>query len=180
MAARACSAAWDLAAEAGVSLEEITGAAATSRERIRGIVSAVQGQSRAASHVVSLMERVNLRVDEMRRAGAEQERGNEVIMRGSLMMRDVAQQTHRTTEEQARGARQVRQSIEGIQEAVDQIHRSLEGQAGASRSAVASLQRVHEKTASNREATDQMSRATEGLREQAQTLRDDVGRFRVS
>ncbi|MDJ0786079.1 MAG: methyl-accepting chemotaxis protein [Myxococcota bacterium] len=169
----------ELAAEAGVSLEEITTAAGTSRERIQEIVVAVRDQSKASTHVVGLMERVNQRVDEIRRAGAEQERGNEVIMRGSLMMRDVAQQTHRTTEEQARGARQVRQSIEGIQEAVEQIHRSLEGQSGASRSAVSSLQQVHEKTASNHEATDQMSQATEGLREQAQTLRDDVGRFRV-
>ncbi len=170
----------DLAAQAGVSLEEITSAARASGERIGAIVSSVREQARAAGHVSGLMDRVKGRVDEIRAAGTEQERGNEVIMRGSLVMRDVAQQTHRTTEEQSRGARQIRESVESVRDAVDRIHGALTEQSQACRSAVEFLQRVHERTTSNREAAQQMESATDQLKAQAQALRAGVGRFQVS
>ena len=48
----------DLAAEAGVALDEITAAARQSGDHIHGIVSAVKEQATASSHIVGLMERV--------------------------------------------------------------------------------------------------------------------------
>jgi methyl-accepting chemotaxis protein len=169
----------DLSAEAGVSLEEITAAARESGLRIAGIVSAVKEQSRAATHVVELMERVRNGVEQIRAAGREQERGNEVVLRNAVAMREVATQVRGTTEEQARGSGRIRESVESVREAVDQINRSLQEQSAACRQAAEQLERVYERTRSNEESSRRMGEAMRGLLKQAETLRGDVQRFRI-
>jgi methyl-accepting chemotaxis protein len=169
----------DLSAEAGVSLEEITVAARESGLRIAGIVSAVREQSKAANHVVELMDRVRGGVEHIRAAGREQERGNEVVLRNSVAMREVATQVRGTTEEQARGSGRIRESVESVREAVDQINRSLQEQSAACRQAAEQLERVYERTRSNEESSRRMGEAMRGLLKQAETLRGDVQRFRI-
>jgi methyl-accepting chemotaxis protein len=139
----------DLSAEAGASLEEITRAARASGVRIEEIVQAVREQARDSKRVSDLMGQVNSSVEEIRAGGEDQERGNEMVMRGAVAIRDVAQQTHRTTEEQARGAGRIRDSIESVREAVD------------------------------KESSRRMSEATRGLQQQADALREDVRKFRI-
>jgi methyl-accepting chemotaxis protein len=169
----------DLSAQAGVALEEITGAARHAGDRIQEIVQAMREQTRAASHVEQLTLGVSQRVEQIRGATREQSRGNEVVMRGSLVMRDVAQQTQRTTEEQTRGALRIRDSIEGVREAVDRIHASLQQQNESCGSAAASLADVFARTRTHDEATDQLSAAAGELQQLAASLREDLKRFRV-
>jgi methyl-accepting chemotaxis protein len=168
-----------LAAEAGRSLEEINGAARASGGRIGEIVQAVREQSRAAAHVADLMERVSGGVAEIREAGRAQDSANHVVLRGATSMRDVSQQVHRTTAEQSRGAAQIRESMERVRDAVERIHGSLRQQTEACRRAVSFLEQIHERTRSNEEATERMSEATQGLKSQAEALRQDVRRFRI-
>ena len=78
-------------AEAGTSLEEITRASRESGTRIGEILAAVREQTKAASHVVELMDRVCGGVEQITAPGVEQDRGNEVVFRSSLAMREVAQ-----------------------------------------------------------------------------------------
>jgi methyl-accepting chemotaxis protein len=169
----------DLAAEAGVSLEEITRASRESGQRITGIVAAVREQARAASHVVELMERVRTGVEEIRTAAVEQDRGNEVVHRGSLAMRDVAQQVRGTTQEQARGSGRIRESVEGVREAVERINEGLQEQSAACRSAVEFLEAMHARTRSNEESARRVDQVARDLVHQAETLRNDVQRFRI-
>jgi methyl-accepting chemotaxis protein len=169
----------DLSAEAGVSLEEITRASRDSGMRIQEILSAVRGQSRAASHVVELMERVRDGVEEIQGAAREQERGNTVVYRSATTMRDVAQQVRGTTEEQARGSSRIRESVEGIRDAVEQINSALQEQSAACRSAVDFLGEVYTRTQSNEESAIQMEHATKGLRQQTEDLQHDLQRFRL-
>ena len=169
----------DLSAEAGVSLEEITAAARESGLRIAGIVSAVQEQAKAATHVVELMDRVRGGVEQIRVAGSEQERGNDLVLRSSVAMREIATQVRGTTEEQARGSGRIRESVESVRGAVDQINRSLQDQSAACRQAAEQLERVYERTRSNEESSRRMGEAMRGLLKQAETLRGDVQRFRL-
>lgn len=168
-----------LAAEAGVALEKITGSARDSGERIEEIVNAVREQASAARHVAGLMERVNVQVEEIRQAGQEQERGNEVLARGANVTRDVAQQTQRTTEEQSRGAGRIRHSMESIRDAVDQIHAGLQEQTNSCRATVSLLEKVFERTQSNEDSSRRLDIATRELSEQAASLRNEVQRFRI-
>jgi methyl-accepting chemotaxis protein len=168
-----------LAAEAGRSLEEINAAARSSGERIGEIVQAVREQSRAAIHVAELVERVSGGVAEIRSAGREQDRANQVVLRGAGSMRDAAGHVNRTTAEQSRGAVQIRDSMERVRDAVERIHASLRQQTDACRLAVSFLEEIHARTRSNEEATRRMSEATLGLKTQAEALRQDVRRFKI-
>jgi methyl-accepting chemotaxis protein len=170
----------DMAAEAGMSLEEITRASRDSGQRIAGIVQAVREQARAASHVVELMERVRNGVEEIRSASSEQDRGNEVVYRGALAMREVAQQVRGTTEEQARGSGRIRESIEGVREAVEQIGEALREQSAACRSAVELLEAMDQRTRSNQGSAERMDEVTRDLVAQAEDLRRDVRRFQLA
>ncbi|MGH0037945.1 MAG: methyl-accepting chemotaxis protein [Myxococcota bacterium] len=169
----------DLAAEAGISLEEITAAARDSGERIEDIVRAVQEQTRAAAHVADLMERVSEGVGVIRSAGEEQERSNEVLMNSTTAVRDVAQQVSRTTDEQARGASLIRDSVESVRHAVDRMQASLEQQSESCGEVASGLEQIFGRTRSNEEAATRLNEATRSLRAQSEALREDLRRFRT-
>jgi methyl-accepting chemotaxis protein len=167
-----------LSAQAGESLEEITRASRESGSRIGGIVAAVREQADAASRVAELMEQVREGVDAIRTASEEQNRGNDVVYRGSVTMREVARQVRGTTEEQARGSGRIRESIEEVRRALDEINAALEEQSAACRSAVEFVEEVAARTQSNQESARRLGEATQGLQGQAEALREDLGRFR--
>lgn len=166
-------------AQAGESLEAITRTARDSGRRIAEIVQAVQEQARAAHHVQVLMDRVRTSVEQLRAATREQEQGNEVVLRGSTTMRDVAQQVHRTTEEQARGGNQIRSGIEVVRQAVERIYQALQDQAAACQQSATFMGRVSEAARANHEAAARAERSTGELHEAAETLRQEIGRFRL-
>ncbi len=169
----------ELAAEAGLALEEITSASRDSGQRIEEIMHGVREQSAAARHVAGLMERVHAQVEEIRQAGNEQEQGNEVMQRGAQVTRQVAQQTQRTTEEQSRGAGRIRNSMESIRDAVDRIHLGLQEQSDSCRATVVFLEQVFERTGSHQDSSRRLGEATGELERQATGLRNDVSRFRI-
>lgn len=169
----------ELSAQAGMALEEITRASRDSGSRITRIVTSLREQSKAAGHVVELMERVRSGVDEIRSASAEQDRGNVVVYEGSVTMREVAQQVRSTTEEQARGSGRIRESIEGVRSVVEQINGALQEQSLACSAAVEFLEEVRTRTRANEESMQAMDVVTKELLRQAEGLRNEVGRFRV-
>jgi len=169
----------DLSAEAGVSLEEITRASRESGIRIEAIVTAVREQAKAAGHVVSLMERVRGGVEAIRGAASEQDRGNEVVYRGSVAMQHVAERVRATTDEQARGSGIIRERSEEARDAVEHIHRVMQEQARASAEAVEVLKSVVARTRANEESARRLDGATKGLMKQSAALRQDVKRFRI-
>jgi methyl-accepting chemotaxis protein len=166
-------------AEAGESLEAITRTARESGQRIAEIVQAVQEQARAASHVQELMERVRGGVEQLRNAMREQEQGHEVVLRGTVAMRDAAGQVHRTTEEQARGGNQIRQGVEVVRAAVEQIHRALQDQTTACQKAAQFMAEVSSRAQVNHESAEQMGQASGELRAAAEAMRAQVARFRL-
>lgn len=168
-----------LAAEAGVALDEITAAARQSGEHLQGIVGAVKEQAVASGHVVGLMERVRARVDQIRKAGIQHERSNEVVRRSSLSMREAAQQTTETAREQAKGTAAIARSVERVRDAVAEIHQALTRQGASSADAAAFLELVHARTRSHEESASILTEATRGLLRNAEGLRASIRRFRL-
>jgi methyl-accepting chemotaxis protein len=166
-----------LAAEAGVALDEIAVAARRSGEQTRDIVSALREQATASGHIVGLMDRVRSRVEQIRNAGIQHERGNEVVRRSALAMREVAQQVRGTTREQARGTATIVRSVERVKDAVAEIHQALQRQGGSSAEAADFLEQVHARTRSHDESASALSGATEVLVGQARDLRGSIRRF---
>src|SRR5690606_5754961 len=166
-------------AEAGESLEAITRTARESGQRIAEIVLAVQEQTKAAGHVQGLMDRVRASVEQLRQATREQGQGNEIVLRSSATMRDVAQQVQRTTEEQARGGNQIRNGIEVVRQAVERIYQALQEQAVAYGQSATFMGRVSEGARANHEAAAQAARSADELRAAADALREEIERFRL-
>ena len=135
--------------------------------------------AKATVHVTELMERVRGGVDEIRSASAEQEKGNEIVFRGAIAMREVAQQVRNTTEEQARGSRRIRESVDGVRDAVEQINSALQEQSAACRSVVEFLEEVSSRTQSNEVSARRVDDATRDLLREAAGLRENVQRFRI-
>ncbi len=169
----------ELSADAGVSLEGITKKARESGNHIAEIVGAVQEQTKAAGHVVELMDRVRTGVDQIASAGAEQDRGNETVYRSAVTMSEVAQQVRRTTEEQSRGFGRIRESVEGVRDAVERINSSLQEQSSACSQVAEFLEQVVDRTRGNEQAAGNMSEAVDSLIRQAEALREDVARFQI-
>jgi methyl-accepting chemotaxis protein len=169
----------ELSAAAGVSLEGITKSARESGNHISEIVTAVQEQTKAAGHVVELMDRVRTGVDQIASAGAEQDRGNETVYRSAVTMSEVAQQVRRTTEEQSRGFGRIRESVEGVRDAVEQINSSLQVQSSACSQVAEFLEQAVDRTRGNEEAVQGMGSVVQSLVEQAEALREDVARFQI-
>ncbi len=168
----------DLSAEAGRTLEEITEASRESGTRIGEIVNSVREQTQAASHVVELMERVRESADQIGSAGAEQERGNEVVYRSALTMREVAQQVHLTAENQALGYGRIRENVIGVRDAVDQITGVLRDQTAACTQIAGFLAQVVAGSRSNGGAALGVNAAIAELTAEVVELREDVERFR--
>ncbi len=166
-------------AEAGTALEEINRASHESGRRIAEIVSAVREQTKATTHVVTLMEGVRDGVMQISTASSEQDRGNEVVYRSVVTMKEVAQQVRRTTEEQSRGFTRIRESVEGVRETVETINASLQDQSTACSQVAAFLEQVFDGTRSNEEAAQRMGTSMKSLVAQAQALRDDVAKFKL-
>ena len=168
----------DLSAEAGKTLEEITEASREAGNRISEIVNSVREQTRAASHVVALMEKVRDSADQIGEASNEQDRGNEIVYRSALTMREVAQQVRRTTEDQAAGFGRIRENVRGVRGGVEQITGSLGDQAEACERVTAVLDGVADGSRSNEEAARRVSDAMQALVDRAHELRGNVERFR--
>ena len=168
----------DLSAEAGKTLEEITEASRESGTRIREIVSSVREQTKAASHVVNLMERVRESADQIGAASAQQDQGNEIVYRSALTMREVAQQVRRTTEEQSAGFGRIKENVVGVRGAVEQIGRALTSQSTACAEVARSLDAVDDGDRANVEATTALRETLDALGACAASLREDIEGFR--
>ncbi len=169
----------ELAAQAGVALENITSASRQSADRIGEIVAAVEEQSAAAAHVVGLMDKVREGSETIRLAGGEQARGNEVVLRSAGAMRDVAHQVQGATEEQTRGAHRMREAVENVRRAVEEINASLREQSSASEEIAEFLEQLYARTRSNDASAQRMRDAMRGLMGQAEGLRESVRYFQV-
>jgi methyl-accepting chemotaxis protein len=165
--------------QAGEALDEITSSARDSGTRIAEIVTAVNEQNKAAGHVVSLMERVRTGVDHIRRAGEEQDRGNESMLASTEVMREIARHVRGTTAEQAQGAGRIAEGVEAVSAAVERIHAFLSEQTGACQRAESEVGRSETRTRDHGELAEGLDAAVGTMRESADQLRDAVGRFRV-
>jgi methyl-accepting chemotaxis protein len=167
------------AAEAGVSLEEITAAARESCGRMQEIVLATTEQKSVAQQVADQMARVLTRVAEIRRAGEEQGRGHEVVFRSSVALRDVARQVRSAIEVQSRGSARIGENIETVKRTVEAINTALQQQSKACLEAAQSIESATKHTSENEALAAQMGETAHELLAQAELLRADVRRFQI-
>jgi methyl-accepting chemotaxis protein len=165
--------------EADGALDVITEAARDSGARIAEIVTAVTEQTKAAAHVVDLMERVRAGVEHIRRAGQEQDRGNESMLASTEVMREIAQRVRGTTREQSQGAGRIADGVAAVSDAVERINDALAQQRGACDAAEGEIGAAEARTHAHTQLARELAGAVGRMREGATELRDAVERFRV-
>jgi methyl-accepting chemotaxis protein len=163
--------------EAGEALEVITSTSRTSGDHIAEILRSVQEQSKAATHVVEMMERVNGGVEAIHRATNEQDRANDVVSRSTVAMREVSIQLRSTTEEQSRGGMRIRESIDGVRDAVESINSALQAQSSSCQDVVGFLEEVSASSQANDVSSARLGSATKVLIDQGKDLRAGVQKF---
>jgi methyl-accepting chemotaxis protein len=169
----------DLAGEAGLALEEITRAAHESGARTRDIVASVREQAESTERVAEVVGQVRAGSAQIRAAIFEQGRSTAALRQTSRGVAGVSERVRGTTAEQVRAAGHIAQSVQQVRDAVERIDAALRGQSAACRSAAQFLGQVAAGTRANDASVRRLEQAMDGLRRQAEGLRNEVRRFRL-
>lgn len=174
---RSVQAGVDLSGDAGMMLEEITEAAHASGTRTEQIVLAVREQSQASNHMVNLMERVASGVAEIRTAVEEQNRSTQHVLHSAVDMGVVAKQLEGATGELSSSGSRIRSTVARVESASEEIARAHQEQAGACQETRDVLVGVEERARANEASARVMEEAMDGLRREADSLREAVKNF---
>jgi methyl-accepting chemotaxis protein len=128
----------ELSEQAGRSLIEITRVARSNKKLVEGIVHSVSEQTKAAGHVVGVIEEVSSQAERIRTAAREQEQGSGTVLEQARAMKEMAQQVHHTADEQSRGTRVIVRTVDSIVGGLDKIGSSIKEQTASCQSVVAS------------------------------------------
>ncbi len=168
----------EVAAEAGVSLQEITEAARLSGERTSQIVDAMRAQAISADAVRDLMAHVTLQVEEIRHTGEKQVTGSESNLQAALVVGGIAKELQQAAEDQTTGTGKIRGNMGQVRESVDEINEALQEQSRASQEILSSTEAIQGLTTSNEVSVDAMRNVMERLNQQALDLRAELMRFK--
>jgi methyl-accepting chemotaxis protein len=167
----------DLSEQAGRSLIEITRVARSNKKLVEGIVQSVREQTKAAAHVVGVIEEVNSQAERIRVAAREQQQGNDIVLEQAQAMKEMAKQVHRTADEQSRGTRLIVSTLENVRTATDNMANSVNEQTSGCSRVVASTWEAFKRAKDTHEAIGQIQAGIERVRdssEQVVKLVDEV------
>jgi len=164
--------------QAGSSLIEITRVARNNKKLVEGIVESVREQTKAAAHVVGVIEEVSSQAERIRSAAREQQMGNDVVLQQANAMKDMAKQVHRTADEQSRGTRLIVETIENVRSATDMMATSVAEQTAGCARVVSSTWEAFTRAKETREATGRLASVIEGVRENAAKVGELVEELR--
>ena len=162
----------ELSELAGQSLVEITVVARDNKKRVQGIVLSVSEQTKAAGHVVGMIDEVRSQAERIRAAAREQEQGNDLVLEQARAMKEIAQQVHHTADEQSRGTRLIAETVESFVAGLDKIADAVREQTAGCARAVASTWEAYTRAKETKDAAG-------GLGSIAQRLRASIGGVRT-
>ena len=167
----------ELSEQAGRSLIEITRVARSNKKLVEGIVQSVREQTKAATHVVGVIEEVNSQAERIRIAAREQQQGNDVVLEQAQAMKEMAKQVHRTSDEQSRGTRLIVETIENVRSATDKMANSVNEQTAGCSRVVAATWEAFKRAKATHEATARLDSGIAGVRANAEKVGELVEEF---
>jgi len=169
-----------LGQETETALKKIEESSHKATQMVKAIARATIEQARGSKQVTMAINRIAETVQQIATATAEQARGSEQIMKSAERMKSITKHVERSAQEQTRGSKQITKSIESISEQVNHLNRAQKEQTKgleAVQTAVVQIKQVAE--AQNHSARE-LEGAITDLAGQADVLRGEVKRFRVS
>ncbi len=170
----------ELSEQAGRSLIEITRVARSNKKLVEGIVQSVREQTKAATHVVGVIEEVSAQAGRIRGAAREQQQGNDLVLEQANAMKEMVKQVHRTADEQSRGTRLIVESIENVRTATDRMADSVNEQTAGCSRVVTATGEAFKRAQDLHEATGRLEPGIERVRAHATRVDELVDEVRSS
>jgi methyl-accepting chemotaxis protein len=164
---------------AGEALETIRVSTLKSSEEVRGIVRATQEQARGSQQITCAVNNNTDTLMQIASAIKQHSQGIRHLNTASEEMREITARVKVSTGEQTAGSRQISQNMEKIREMIENINGATHEQSVRSHQVVSAVSNVREIAESNVARTQEFDRVIEALLRHAQTLKDEIGAFKV-
>lgn len=168
-----------LSLEAGEALNKILGSSQKSADMARDIELATVEQVKGIRQVIESMQRITQMVSQIAHATQEQTKGSSMITQAVERMKDITRQVRSSTEEQAKGSKQITKAMENVTERIQQMVHALNEQKKGSEIIVKSIEEIRNISKESVKLATEMNLVVDILSKQAQTLKDEVSRFRI-
>jgi len=161
------------------ALKKILESSNRSKETAMGIETATTQQVAAVRQVSEAIRNIHTRIQSIERATLEQSKGGELIAAAAEKINDIAKEVRRAMTEQARGIKEFARNLDETRDAVGTIADATRSQSEGSSRLVGSMEKILDSAENSSQATGDMEGAVSELLRQAETLRDEMGRFKV-
>jgi len=161
------------------ALKKILVSSERSRETAGDIERATTQQVASVRKVSEAIKNVHERIRSIERATMEQSKGSELISSAAEKMNDIAKEVRRALSEQSRGIKDFARSLDDTKEVVGTIANATRSQSDESSVFVQSMEKFLDIAQKNTEVSTGLEGAVEELLRQAESLRDEMGRFKI-
>lgn len=169
----------DKARIAGEALETIRSSTLKSSEEVRGIVRATQEQAHGSQQITRSVNSNTDTLMQIASAIKQHSQGIRHLNSASEEMREITARVKVSTGEQTTGSRQISQNMEKIRDMIENINGATHEQSVRSHQVVAAVSNVREIAEGNVTRAQEFDRVIKALSRHAQTLKDEIGAFKV-
>jgi methyl-accepting chemotaxis protein len=169
-----------LGQETETALKKIQESSQKSTQMVKAIARATIEQARGSKQVTMAINRIAETVQQIATATAEQARGSEQIMKSAEKMKAINKHVERSAQEQARGSKQITRAIESISEMVHHLNRAQKEQTKGSEQVMTAVVQIKQVAEAQTHSVRDLESAIIDLASQAEVLRGEVRRFKVS
>lgn len=145
-------------------------------QRGAGLVTAT-GETLA--RIISGVEKASLLVSEVFQATQEQSKATGEILRTTKEMGEMSTQVANAAREQLAGSRQIMSAVESMNQMTQQVATAAVQQKAGGEQVLRAVENISVVSRQNLTAVEQMSRASQGLADQAGQLQEQIKIFRV-
>ena len=168
-----------LSDKSGTALNKVVEGVRNAAEQIKEIASATLEQSKGSQQISEAMEQMSNMVKQIDSATREQALGTDLIMASTEKMKSITAQVRTATVEQSATGKFIAASTENITDMINQIKRACAEQERSIELISESVGDIQSSASINLDATKLMDQSVERLFQQINSLRGEMGMFKV-
>jgi methyl-accepting chemotaxis protein len=167
----------EAAARAREALDQIQASSTESGARVQAIVTAAEEHARGREVIRASMDRLAAVAAEIGKATGEQRSGGERLREIAEQLKSIAGAVSQATQEQAQQGREISTTMKNVAEMVQEISAAAADEERQARDVVCAVSEIDTIARKNRESVGRLEAVVDRLRERADGLEAEVGRF---
>jgi len=169
-----------LSNNSGILLNRIVEGIQKATQQTGDIAKATEEQALGIKNIMRSSEQVADMVAQIASATQQQEKGSTLIIGATEKMRGLSLQVKSSTREQSRASGSIASATETMADMIRQIQRACEEQNTGSAQISRSAENISAATTVNHQATRILDEAVGDLKQQSETLRQELSAFRIA